>query len=40
MAGYCITHFDERWGLLMTTNEPEEEKIDLLDKGYQVIFCC
>ena len=32
-TGYCINHFDERWGLLMTTNEPEEEKIDLLIKG-------
>ena len=32
-TGYCINHFDETWGLLMTTNEPEEEKIDLLIKG-------
>ena len=30
-TGYCISHFDERWGLVM--NKESEENIDLLVKG-------
>ena len=30
-TGYCISHFDERWGLVM--NNESEENIDLLMKG-------
>ena len=30
-TGYCISHFDERWGLEM--NDESEENIDLLVKG-------
>ena len=31
VTGYCISHFDERWGLEMTNES--EENIDLLVKG-------
>ena len=32
-TGYCISHFDERWGVQVVMKFESEEKIDLLVKG-------
>ena len=32
-TGYCISHFDERWGLSIKCSIKEWDKVDLLMKG-------